>query len=179
MEELNPYAPPQSQVLPDNTDAVRERLEFLRIEGHLKALGVLTMILSLMLATSKVMTFRILAREFGMTVVPWPYIALYSLSFAVGLGLYFLKRWAGGMMIVFAVLLIVTNLFQLPGSVIGIIIQSFVLRFLLHAGARRVLSREYQGMIQRTPMIVSPAAAWIYPVVALLVLLVAVIFMWR
>ena len=179
MEELNPYAAPQSQVLPDNSDAVRERQEFLRFEGHLKALGLLIMMLSLMLVTSKVMTFRILAREFGMTIVPWPFIALYSLTLAVGLGLYFLKRWAGGMMIVFTALLIVINLFQLPGSLIGIIIQALVLRFLLSAGPRRVLSREYQGMIQRTPMIVSPAAAWIRPVMVLLVLLVAALFFWR
>ncbi len=179
MEELNPYAAPQVNTLPENSDAVRVRMEFLRTESHLKAFGILIMVLSLMLITAKVMTWRLLSREFGMLVIPWPSIFLGSLPFVAGLGLYFVKRWAGILVGVLSVLSIGISLVNLPGSLIEIIIQAIVLRFLLSAGSRRVLSFDYQDMIRRTPMIVSPAAAWIRPVIVLLVLLVAGVFMWR
>ena len=178
-EEINPYAAPQSQVLADNADDVRLRQEFLRAEGHLKALGLLIIVLSLMLITAKVMMLKIFIQDLGMSQIPWPFVALGSLSLLpliAGMGLYFIKRWAGVLVGLLAVVQILMGIVQLPGGLLEIIVQAAVLRFMLSPRARRVLSSDYQDMIRRTPMIKSPAATWIRPVIVLLVLVFAVVF---
>ncbi len=179
MEEPNPYAAPQSNTLLEHPDAVRVRMEFLRAESHLKAFGLLIMVLSLGMITSRLIMWHLLSREFGMSVIPWPSILLGSLPFIVGLGLYFLKRWAGILAVVMSFLIIAINIVNLPGGLVEIIIQAVILRFLLSAGSRRVLSRDYQDMIRRTPMVESRAAAWIRPVIVLLALGFAALFFWR
>ncbi len=134
-----------------------------------------------MLITAKVMMLKIVIRDFGMSEIPWPFVALGGLSLLplmAGIGLYFLKRWAGVVVSVLAVVQILMGLFQLPGGLFEIIVQAAVLRFMFSPRARRVLSGEYQDMIRRTPMIRGRAAPWIRPVIVLLVLVFAVLFVW-
>ncbi len=182
-EELNPYAAPRSQILAVNADVVRLRQEFLRAEGHLKAFGLLIILLSLMLITAKVMMLKIFfIQDLGMPEIPWPFVALGSLSLLpliAGMGLYFLKRWAGVVMGVLAVVQILMGIVQLPGGLLEIIVQAAVLRFMLSPRARRVLSSEYQDMIRRTPTIKSRAAAWIHPVIVIIALVVIVLWVSR
>ncbi|WP_395741236.1 hypothetical protein [Prosthecobacter sp.] len=177
MEELNPYAAPQSEAYYDNTNASHVRQAFLRTESHLKALGLLVMVRSLTSLVINLVMMRMLLQEYGMVVLPWPFIVLGSLLCVAGAGLYFLRRWAGLLTNVLAFLVIVIAFNQLPAGWIAIVFQACVLAFLRSARARVVLSHEYQAAILRTPMIRSRPAAWLVPAVVVVVLVNVVLAM--
>ncbi len=174
MEEINPYAAPQAKILLDDTHAVHMRRTFLRTERHLKAFGLLVMMLSLVAIIAKVMRARVLSEEFGMMIIPWPQIMISSLMGVIGVGLYLVKRWAGLLAMVLGFLMILISISQLPSGLITIAFQTGALVFLGSVRVRCVLSPDYQSVILRTPMIKSPPAKWIVPVVVVIVLLMLV-----
>jgi len=174
-EELNPYAAPRSQVLADNADDVRLRQEFLRTESHLKACGLLSIYVSILAIMARVVLWHLLSRELGMSYKPWLEIAIGCLPLIAGMGLYLIKRWAGMLAGFLAVLSIGVGLAHLPAGIIEILIQGPLLLFLLNTKTRRILSRDYQSLIRRTPTIKSHAAAWIRPVIVIIALVVIVL----
>ncbi len=171
-EELNPYAAPRSQVLADNADDVRLRQEYLPTESHLKACGLLYIYVSILAIMAQVVLWHLLSRELGMSFKPWLEIAVGSLPLITGLGLYWIKRWAGILAGFLAVLAFGVGCAHMPAGIIEILIQGPFLLFLLSTKTRRILSRDYQRLIRRTPTIKSHAAAWIRPVIVIIALVV-------
>lgn len=177
--ELNPYAAPQSELLPDRHDATRERLEHLRTEEHLKACGLLFVGISLINFVSFLSLRKILEREFNVsfeTDVPWREIALASLPLVLGFGVYLLKRWAGLLTCIQLITLVLINLKELPANIPGLLVQVLILLFFLSKRVRRVFSRDYQRMIVQTPEMRTRPATWIYPVIVLIVMVLVSFF---
>ena len=179
MEELNPYEAPQTQVPQGDADAILLRSKCLRAEFYLKTVGLFITALSLAVITIKAFIWKVAPREIAETAVPWPEIVFEGLPFVAGLGLCFLKRWAGMLAGTLTILSIVVNVEDLPDSWVEIIFHGVILGFLFSAGGRRVLSRDYQDVIKRTPMVEIPATAWIWPVIVLCALFFAVLFVLR
>jgi hypothetical protein len=68
------------------------------------------------------------------------------------------------------------NMFELPTTIVGIIVHAVILRFLLSAKSRRVFSADYCEVIRLTPFIQSPAATWIRPVLLIQAIALALMF---
>lgn len=189
--EINPYAAPRAELLPDRHDAARERLEHLRTEEHLKACGLLFVVCSL---TAVVVSYEVIIRvakikhglevrdpriaEFGGSDFPWMLLFLWGIPLVSGVGLLFLKRWGGVLACILMAAVTLANLTHLPGSIVELVIIAVILRFLLSAGARHVYTNDYQRVILQTPEIRTRPATWVYPLIVLILMLVVGIF-WR
>lgn len=162
MEELNPYAAPKSQVLENDPDAERIRRENLPTESHLKAVGVLIVFTGVLNVAAQVMMGRILSDVFGVFRLSAFKVAVMALPLLFGGALFFLKPWAWRGTCLGLAFLIVAGIVSFPRGMADVIIHSAVLRFLLSAKTRWVVSAEYQKVVHLTPLMRSQPARWVY-----------------
>ncbi len=180
MDETNPYLPPQAEILATDADASRVRYEHLRTESHLKALGWLYLSLAILQPLATMLRMRFLGRMFGLeldlTRVPHELMIQSAAMLATSLGLIKLQRWGGLLACLVSVMIVVLNLFELPTSIVTIVVQAVILRFLLSAKSRRIFSASYTEVIRLTPFIQSPVATWIRPLILLQSIALALMF---
>lgn len=178
MDEPNPYAPPQAELLATDRDASRVRYEYLRTEAHLKALGWFWMVLAAASLALAWLLKQLQMKDFGVRVgieaIPWHDFVLAAISTIGGAGLVRMQGWAGNLMITVSALLIASKMLELPGSLIGIVIHAVMLRFLFDHRTRFVLSSPYKDIIRSTPLVKSEVASWVKPIVVLFLLGIAV-----
>ena len=110
-------------------------------------------------------------KEFGVSigieVIPWYTFVLALISTIGGAGLIRIQGWAGNLTIAISAILIAYNMFNLPGSLIAIVMHAAMLRFMLDHKTRFILSSPYQAIIKSTPLVKSEMASWIEFVFAL------------
>jgi hypothetical protein len=184
MDSSNPYAPPQADLLVTDAEASRVRLEHLRTEGHLKALGWLLLTLAFTQPVTKMLRARFLARMFevevDLTKPPMEYLIQSGALLVIGAGLIKLQRWAGLLAAVSAAVLIIMNLLELPnaflGAFVAIMVNAFILRLLLTAKVRTVFSGNYRSILRLTPLVQSPVARWIRPIICVQAVALAVLW---
>ena len=184
MHETNPYLPPRAEILATDADASRVRHEHLRTEGHLKALGWLLLTLALTQPVTKMLRARFLGRMFDVEVdltrPPLEYLIQSAVLLVLGAGLIKLRRWAGLLATISAAILIIMNLLELPngflGAFVAIIVNAFILRLLLTAKVRTVFSENYRTVLRLTPLVPSPVARWIRPVLLIQAIALALMF---
>ena len=178
MDEINPYAAPQAEVLATDEDAVRARYEHLRTESHLKALGILYGVSAFTAVIFKMWRMRFLGRMFDMEVdltrVPFEDVVMSSLFVLVGIGIAKLQMWAALLAGFVSVSLIVINLTELPAGIVTIVFHLFIIRFLLLRNTRVVFSNAYRTVLCLTPQIRSAPARWIRPVLFLQIICLAI-----
>lgn len=166
-EEINPYAPPQTEMRPDNAEARAVRMGYLRMESHAKALGVLLIFGSLLAALGIYMQVRVIEREFGVLYLKWEQ-AFPLLSLVAGGGMCFLQRWAWILTVLYYGIMMIMSVPTFPYSIVHMLIGAVVLRFLLLANTRRLFSPDYAGIITATPELRSPVASWGWAIALLL-----------
>lgn len=175
MDSSNPYAPPQAELLTTDADASRVRHDHLKTEGHLKALGWLLLTQAFTELVTKMLRARFQGRMFDVEVditkPPAEYLIQSAALFVIGAGLIKLQSWAGLLAAASSAVLIVMNLVELPNSLlrafVAIMVNAFILRLLLSAKVRRVFSDNYRAVLGLTPLVKSPAARWIRPILFL------------
>jgi hypothetical protein len=171
MDETNPYLPPQAEILATDADASRVRYEHLRTESHLKALGWLTLSLAITQPFAKMLRMRFLGRMFDaeveLTHLPYEDMIRSASMLVIAIGLIKLQRWGGLFACVNSIIVMMLNMFELPTTIVGIIVHAVILRFLLSAKSRRVFSADYCEVIRLTPFLLIQAIAlalmfWFY-----------------
>ncbi len=177
-EEFNPYTAPQTEARPENLVARAIRLENLRMESHVKAVGVVFFFFGLWSLLTKCMIARMAEREFGVPLWRWS-LALPCVLLMAGIGLCRLRRWGWMLAIFFYGYLGVMRLYgaSLGGNIAaviqeiaGLLIVAMVLMFLLLRRTRRIFASAYKEILKVTPELRSSVASW-GVVVALLVAL--------
>ena len=184
MDSSNPYAPPQVDLLVTDAEASRVRLEHLRTEGHLKALGILFLSLAIAQPAAYMLRMRFLGRMFDVEValheLPYDQIANSLALLLVGVGLLKLQRWGGLLAVLRAVVMIFNGILNMPSGLGAILIQAVILRLLLSSKVRLVFATDYREIQRLTPNVKSPVARWIRPVLVLQAcLFIAMIFFYR
>ncbi|MDB6006814.1 MAG: hypothetical protein JWR15_3801 [Prosthecobacter sp.] len=164
MEELNPYAAPEAELLVKSAHAGRLRLEHLKTESHVKALGCVMAVLGPRLIVSEWYSMRLRFHDFGLQpgledVPSYDYV-IASACLIAGGGLIRLMKWAGMVTFILSVIQITLNVPALPYSLVGIAVQGFILRFLYQERTYFVLSSAYQDILRQTPQIKNSTATW-------------------
>lgn len=176
MDELNPYAAPQSDVLRQDDDAIRIRQEHLRTEAHLKALGIFYAVASILAIAGTYYMNKAMGADFNVHFpISTERIILSSAGFVAGAGLFWFQPFAKWLTILLSVIAIGNSLLQLPSGLGGVAIQAFIVRFLLLQKTRRVLARDYADILRQTTELRSRPAGWIWMVLTVMAIFFALI----
>ena len=174
MDETNPYAPPQAELLPTDADASRTRFEHLRTEGHVKALGWLLAAISITSLfgdwLGKKFRWADFSVEPGLWAIGWDVWLISIVAALAGVGLIRLNARAWWLAVLWSAALALASLINLPSSLVGMVFHAVILRFLFLKPTRRVLDPSYANVLRLTPLIQSTTATWIRPVLLLFVL---------
>jgi succinate dehydrogenase/fumarate reductase cytochrome b subunit len=172
MDDLNPYAAPQSDVLRQDEDAMRIRQEHLRTEAHLKALGIFYVATTVLAVISTHLTNQAKGAGFGVHFpISNKQFIIWTANMIAGAGLYWFKPFAKWLTALLLINAGYNSLMQLPLGIGGLIVLGIVLRFLLHSKTRRVLSQDYASILKQTTALRSRPAGWIWLVLAAIALL--------
>lgn len=174
MDETNPYAPPQAELLPTDADASRTRFEHLRTEGHVKALGWLLAAISITSLfgdwLGKKFRWADFSVEPGLWAIGWDVWLISIVAALAGVGLIRLNARAWWLAVLWSAALALASLINLPSSLVGMVFHAVILRFLFLKPTRRVLDPSYANVLRLTPLIQSTTATWVRPVLLLFVL---------
>jgi hypothetical protein len=176
MEEFNPYAAPKAEVLAQVSEAETIRRKHINRESSVKTLGCLYVLGGVVVAFGIV--FSLVGRfESGVPVSALLEQGLVLLvgvtAIAVGVGLRMLKRWASITAITLGVIMCVMNLFALPASILGVVIQVAIVLTLLGAKTRMVVSEDYKRIITETPHVKLRTSVVTWVLLALLLAILA------
>jgi hypothetical protein len=175
MDDLNPYAAPQSDVLRQDEDAMRIRQEHLRTEAHLKALGIFWMTANILGGLSTYLMNQAKGADFGVHFpISTERLILCAAGIISGTGLFWLKPFAKWLTILLSVIALGNGLMQLPSGIGGAAIQVFIVRFLLLQKTRRVLAQDYADILRQTTALRSRPAGWIWIILAVITISVLV-----
>jgi hypothetical protein len=181
MEELNPYAAPKAEYVVQNANAQRQRSEHLKTESHIKALGCVMTVWGPRLIVSEWHSMRLRFHDFGLQPgledLPWYDYVIASACLMAGLGMMRLIKWAGMLTFILSVTLMTLNVSELPYSLVGIVAQGFILRFLYQEKTCFVLSSAYRHVLRQTPQMTSPTATWGF-LVSMILLASLIIPLW-
>lgn len=169
-EEFNPYAAPHARALPEAANAHAVRQAHLRTESHLRAIGLFFTMGSIVAVLAQFLQARDFEREFGEAWVPWT-AGISVVPFIAGLGLCCLRRWAWMLSVAFLGVSAVQNFSALSQNFVGLATLAVLLRFLLLAKTRCVMSENYPAIVAATPDLRSPVAGWGWWVFGFLALL--------
>lgn len=178
-EEFNPYAAPQTDARPENPHARAVRLEHLRVESHVKALGMLIMLGGVLTLLAVYMQARIIEREFPELAQPLQWTsALPIVPLIAGVGLCRLQRWGWILAVLFYGVSTIMSLYWAADmvrvlDVVALLIGVAILMFLLAVKTRKVFAASYAGIVAATPDLRSTVATWGW----MIVLLGAVLFL--
>jgi hypothetical protein len=172
---LNPYAAPQSEVLPHSGDAERIRRRYRRAEAVIRGVGVLYCLFACLLVA-----VALLAKDSSggqaSPIKNWLYFGgLASVFTLLGLGLIKLNRIAGLLAAVFSVIMIIGSTLQL--TIAGILVHGTILAILMGKGGRRVLSSDYKAIIAASPGVSNAISPWIWVVLGTVFLIAASLYL--
>ncbi len=171
MDELNPYAAPQSDVLRQDDDASRIRQEHLRTEAHLKALGIFYVATTILAVISTHLTNQAKGADFGVHFpISNKQLIIWAANMIAGVGLFWFKPFAKWLTILLIVSATFKSLTQLPIGIIVVTMLGFMLRFVLHSKTRRVLSQDYANILRQSSALRSRPAGWIWVVLAIMLI---------
>lgn len=145
--EFNPYSPPQSQRVLDESSPEAVRLAHLRHESEIKGVGLLyglfggLMLIPLALSLGVGVAMK---RDFA----EWFFVLLIALAVLVlGIGMRRLAPWARVPVALISFLAGVMSIF----TIIGPLVNGYILWLMLSAKGRKILSPEYQMIVDLTP----------------------------
>ncbi len=156
MDELNPYAAPQSKVLTQTPDSAGIRREHLYIEAALRAAGIVhTVIGGSLLSTLAFVTYRIIMNTTGRE---WEFLSssifYFGLgSLVIGLGLYFLRYWAVALAAMSAAGMLTIGMLDMQGRIGTIMLGAAGLMLYLQTKTKTITRRSYREVIEQTPQI--------------------------
>jgi len=151
-EDLNPYAAPESEILPDHhdlNDAEATRNKYLKHETNLKSFGSLNYLAGgvlLLAGLSAIIIALTEGLDAGGTIVAFVFIALSGIYIFVGRGL----RTCNPIVKIPATILAILGLLNIP---VGTLLSIFLLYLMFNKDGKVVLSKEYQEVMAATPHI--------------------------
>lgn len=176
MEEFNPYAAPKAEVLEDDPAAAVARTALLPTESHLKAVGVLFVFGAALKLAAIGMMSRIMTLEFGVSTLSLTSLVPIVLAVMFGAGLCHLKPWAWRAACAGLGFMLLLGFARMPVGLVDVLIDAALLRFLLSARSRQVFGPAYQEVVRKTPFMRSRPASWVFVVMAVITVLLALAY---
>lgn len=169
----NPYAPPQSNVLPNavqDSESESIRKANLKHEASVQGMGTLYLLGGGLGALAMIASIAAAVSSAGRMGVPELLIvtvlaAIYIFMFWVGLGLRKLKPYVR----IPAIILAAIGLLGFP---IGTLISSYFLYLVASQKGKMVLSEHYNEIVRSTPHIRYKTPLWLWVLILLIILVV-------
>lgn len=170
--EFNPYTPPQSQRVLDESSPEAMRLAHLRHESEIKGVGLLYALFGGLMLFPLVLSLRegMWRRDFSI----WFFLLLITLGLLVlGIGMRRLAPWARVPVALISFLAGVMSIF----TIVGPLVNGYILWLMLSAKGRKVLSPEYQMIVDLTPDVKNRTSCVAVLLIFMLLLVVGSILM--
>lgn len=170
--ELNPYAPPQSQRVLDESSPEAVRRAHLRHESEIKGLGLLYGLFGVLMLIPLLLSLGagMLRRDFSSGIM---YLLIVTSALALAFGLRRLAPWARVPVAFLSFLAGVMSIL----SIVGPLVNGYILWLMLSAKGRKVMSPEYQLIVDMTPEVKHRTSCVTLVVILFLLLVVGSIFL--
>lgn len=172
--EPNPYAPPQSPLLPPplpvHSDAEAVRREHINTEATLKTVGVLYYLgafIVIAAGLSMAANDELTSEWVSMAIL----VILGVVQFVGGFGLRRLRSWAR----IPTIILSGIGLLSFP---IGTLINAYILVKVLGKQGRYVMTPEYQEIIAATPYVKNKTSRAVWIILGVLIVVLILVVVW-
>jgi len=170
--ELNPYAPPQAQRAMDESSPEAVRRAHLRHESEIKGVGLLYGLFGLLMLIPLLLSLGegLWSRDFSLVLFV---LLIVASALALAFGLRRLAPWARVPVAFLSFLAGVMSIL----SIVGPLVNGYILWLMLSAKGRKVMSPEYQWIVDMTPEVKHRTSCVTLVIILFLLLVVGSIFL--
>lgn len=169
--EVNPYAPPQSEITLAHSEEETLRRAHLSAEGSVKSVGVL-LILGGLMTSSAGANATVDWVPFGPLAVPASFLTILgAIQAGVGIGIRLLQPWSR----IPGIILCTLGLLRFPA---GTIFCVFFIYYLANTRGSFVLSPAYRSIVAATPHVKRKSSAVFLVLLFILLVVLGLVIYW-